>query len=107
MKDSGDAEKLSIAIDNVGIGVRQYDRKVIFGTFKQVDSLLKRFWASDIDDRQYFSSRATLAAAYLPGRKSSISGFSPNKPYINVIALCMDNNDGVVVVAISFWLASR
>ena len=43
LKDSGDAEKLSIAINNVGIGVRQYDRKVIFGTFEQVDSLLKRF----------------------------------------------------------------
>ena len=42
LKDSGDAEKLSIAIDNVGIGVRQYDRKVIFGTCEQVDSLLSR-----------------------------------------------------------------
>jgi hypothetical protein len=40
LKDSGDAEKLSIAIDNAGIGVRQYDRKVIFGTFEQVGSFL-------------------------------------------------------------------
>ena len=42
LKDSGDAEKLGVAIDSIGIGVRQYDRKVIFGIFERVDSLLSR-----------------------------------------------------------------
>ena len=42
LKGSGDAERLSIAIEDEGIGIKEADCEIIFDAFEQVDSSLSR-----------------------------------------------------------------
>ncbi len=42
LKASGDAERLSIAVEDEGIGIKEEDCKVIFDAFEQIDSSLSR-----------------------------------------------------------------